>query len=339
MQHLTADFFKAKTDQPHPQRTREILQKHPEIADLMKPYFGTFPILLLVVGLQVGIAAWLGLSGQPWWMALVMAYLVGAFANHALYVIIHEATHNMIFKSEFPNKLAGLLADLPNVFPGSMGFRVYHIQHHAHQGDHDYDADMANYWEAKFIGNSALGKAFWLLLFPVFQISRPARLRGINMWSLWIWFNLACAVAFDVAIIYFCGWIGFAYLLASFFFSIGLHPVGARWIQEHYTLDGNQETFSYYGPLNIVALNVGYHNEHHDFPYIPWVNLPKVKALAPEYYDTLEYHTSWFKLWLAFIFDKRYSLFNRVERREKGKVAFDSEQKKQRQAGGEAPVA
>src|SRR6266566_4802822 len=75
----------------------------------------------------------------------------------------------------------------------------------------------------------------------------------------------------------------FLYLVFAFFFSVGLHPVGARWIQEHYTYDFDQETFSYYGPINRVALNMGYHNEHHDLPSIPWNNLPKLRVMAPEF--------------------------------------------------------
>jgi len=91
-------------------------------------------------------------------------------------------------------------------------------------------------------------------------------------------------------------------------------PCGARWIQEHYTYDFDQETFSYYGPINRVALNMGYHNEHHDLPSIPWNNLPKLRAMAPEFYDYLKYHTSWTRLLFQFIFDERYSLYSRIER-------------------------
>jgi sphingolipid delta-4 desaturase len=59
---------------------------------------------------------------------------------------------------------------------------------------------------------------------------------------------------------------------------------------------------------------MGYHNEHHDFPTIPWNNLPRLRALAPEYYDTLKYHPSWSGLLFQFIFDPEYTLFCRVER-------------------------
>jgi sphingolipid 4-desaturase/C4-monooxygenase len=319
MQH--DKFYEAEYNQPHPQRTREILQKYPQVKTLFGKNPWTAAIMVFVLVLQTSLAFAMGKLGMHyWWLSLIVAFGIGAFANHCMYVIIHESTHNMVFESKIANRWVAILADMPNLFPASMGFFVYHLKHHTHQGDYDQDADMANRWEAKLIGNSTLGKAIWMLFFPLFQLTRPPRLKTIAMFSKWSWINLTTAIIYDCAIVYFCGWWGLAYLFFSFDFSIGLHPVGARWIQEHFTPDGEQETFSYYGPINIVALNVGYHNEHHDFPAIPWHNLPKLRAMAPEYYNTLKYHTSWFKLWLEFLFDSRYSLFSRVERIQDGKV-------------------
>ena len=59
---------------------------------------------------------------------------------------------------------------------------------------------------------------------------------------------------------------------------------------------------------------MGYHNEHHDLPSIPWNNLRKLRAMAPEFYENLKYHSSWSRLLFQFVFDKRYSLYSRVER-------------------------
>jgi sphingolipid delta-4 desaturase len=210
--------------------------------------------------------------------------------------------------------MVAIIADLPNLTPGAMGFRVFHLKHHSHQGDYEYDADLANHWEARLVGNKWYTKATWLMLFPFFQVTRPPRLKAIKMWDRWFLINFTCAALYDVSVVYFCGWPGFLYLVFAFFFSIGLHPVGARWIQEHYTYDFDQETFSYYGPINRVALNMGYHNEHHDLPAIPWNNLPKLRAMAPEFYNNLKYHSSWSRLLFQFVFDKRYSLYSRVER-------------------------
>ena len=143
------------------------------------------------------------------WLSLVIAYCVGAFANHANYVIIHDATHNLIFRNKSWNKLVGILADLPNLNPGAMGFRVYHLRHLSHQGDYEHDADLANHWEASLVGNKWYRKAIWLMLFPFFQLTRPPRLKAITMWDRWFFVNFACAVAYDVGVVYFCGWPGF----------------------------------------------------------------------------------------------------------------------------------
>ena len=77
-----------------------------------------------------------------------------------------------------------------------------------------------------------------------------------------------------------------------------------------------QETGSYYGSLNRLALNVGYHNEHHDFPSVPWNRLPSIRRIAPEFYDALIPSQCWTRLWLTFICDPRYSLYSRVLRAE-----------------------
>jgi len=318
------EFFTAEFDQPHPERTRAIIKAHPEVRQLFgrNPY--TALILIFVLTLQTSIAYAMGRLGSGyWWLSVMIAFCVGAFANHCMYVIIHDATHNLIFKNKTWNKLAAIMADLPNLVPGAIGFGVYHLKHHAHQGDYEYDADIANRWEARLIGNKWYRKALWLLLFPFFQLTRPPRLKAITMWSRWSAVNLLFAAAYDFALVYFCGWPGLLYLVFSFFFSIGLHPVGARWIQEHFTYDVGQETASYYGPINLVALNVGHHNEHHDFPSISWNNLPKLRAMAPEFYNTLKYHTSWTRLLFQFLFDERYSLFSRVERVKEGRVNYE----------------
>ena len=103
-------------------------------------------------------------------------------------------------------------------------------------------------------------------------------------------------------------------------FSVGFHPLGGRWIQEHYLKDSEQETYSYYGILNTIQFNIGYHNVHHDFPSIPWNKLPTLKKMAPEYYDTLESHKSWTRVFLRFIFDPKITLFSRIIRDKRGNL-------------------
>jgi sphingolipid delta-4 desaturase len=315
------EFQYSKTPEPHKDRTRAILKSHPEVREQIgrNPY--SFLIILFVVGLQILIAYLL--SNQSWWAALIVAFAVGAFANHACFVLIHEAAHNLIFKNRTLNYISGILVDIPNVLPSSVSFRSYHLKHHSFQGDYYLDADLASKWEAKLIGNSFFGKALWEIFFPVFQAVRTPRLKEIQFINTWTIVNWVVVFGVDALVIIFFGWTSFLYLVFSFFFSIGFHPLGARWIQEHFLVSPPQETYSYYGPLNLVALNVGYHNEHHDFPSVPWNNLPKLKAAAPEFYDNLVYHKSWTMLWLKFLFDSNLSLYSRMLRNNRDGITVE----------------
>jgi sphingolipid delta-4 desaturase len=316
-------FSVSDLPEPHRSRTRQILRDHPEVRRLIGKRPATFWIIAALVPLQVGLAGLL--RDSPLWLIAATAAFVGAFANHALFALIHECTHNLIFKTPGANTLTGIIANLPHGLPSSVFFQRYHLKHHAFQGVYELDADIPNAWEARLVGTSPWRKAIWLLLFPLVQGSRPPRLREIRPINRWVVLNLVVQASFDVAVWFLLGPKAFAYLFISFFFGVGLHPLGARWIQEHYVLFQGQETTSYYGWLNRLALNVGYHNEHHDFPSIPWNRLPALKRTAPEAYDTLGSHTSWSKLLWQFLFDRRISLFARQVRRDRGGVELDSE--------------
>jgi sphingolipid delta-4 desaturase len=64
----------------------------------------------------------------------------------------------------------------------------------------------------------------------------------------------------------------------------------------------------------LTSLQVGYHNEHHDFPSIPWTRLPALRKLAPEFYDTLPSHPSWPMILINFVRDENVGIYARIKR-------------------------
>lgn len=304
--------------EPHKGRTKQILSKYPEVRKLIgKNPMTIIPLIGIVAGMI--LISYL-LRDSSWWLIFLIAYTVGAFANHSLFVMIHECSHNLLFRGKILNYISSITANLPHILPSAISFTRYHRMHHVHQGNHDLDADLPDFWEAKYLGNNFFSKALWLLLFPFFQLKRTFRLKYIKPVDNWVVLNWIIQFTFNFVIVFFFGWKALAFMLISFFFSVGFHPLGARWIQEHYlVLDENQETYSYYGFFNNIAFNVGFHNEHHDFPSIPWNRLPELKKQAPSFYDTLQSHQSWTRLFFRFLFDNKITLHSRILRDENSK--------------------
>ena len=226
--------------------------------------------------------------------------------------MIHECAHNLVFRSRLANEAAAAVANLPHVLPMSALFRQMHLGHHAHIGEYALDGDLPSGWEARLTSAGLPGKVLWLLLFPLFSGSRVFRV-GVRIDSVAA-LTALFQILSDIVVVVVAGWGALLYLTLSFFFSVGLHPLGARWVQEHHIVSEGQETYSYYGFLNRLCFNIGYHTEHHDFPSIPWNRLPMLRGTAPDFYNQRLGHSSWFRILLRFLFDNNDSLYRRIVR-------------------------
>jgi sphingolipid 4-desaturase/C4-monooxygenase len=315
-------FHRSNRPEPHLTRSKAILEKHPEIRRLIghNPYTLVWIVALLTV--QISLARWAG--GVSWWAGAAMAYVCGSFVAHGLIMLIHDCAHGLVLQKRWANVVAGIVANLGTVLPSAASVRRYHLKHHVYQGVVALDVDMPGRWEARVVGNGVLRKVLWMLLFPAFMAVRPLQLREIKALSGWVVLNAVVVLAADAAVWALFGAKAFAYLVESLFFGLGLHPLGGRWIQEHFVLYPPQETYSYYGPLNLVSFNIGYHNEHHDFPGVPWNRVPQIRRLAPEWYDSLVSYRSWTKLLIRFLFDPELTLFTRMGRTDRGERSLES---------------
>ncbi|CAG7731297.1 unnamed protein product [Allacma fusca] len=306
------DFEWSYTEEPHASRRKIILQKYPEIKQL----FGSdqnmkWKVTLLVV---IQFLMLFVIRDLKWPYIWLLAYCFGGVINHALMLAIHELSHNLAFGHARPlaNRILGFFANLPIGIPFSVAFKKYHLEHHRYQGDEVMDTDIPTYIEAKLFCTT-LGKFFWVLLQPLFYALRPVVTYPKDPTRLEI-INIAIQLSFNALVVYFLGWKPLLYLLLGSLLAMGLHPVAGHFISEHYMFRKGYETYSYYGILNCVTFNVGYHNEHHDFPAVPGCNLPKVRQIAREYYDSLPHHDSWSQVLYDFIFDPDIGPYARIKR-------------------------
>ena len=297
-------------DEPHNKRKRHMLEKYPQIRELYGYSNLTLYYTLFVVIIQFITSYYVNFI-HPFWM-VVLAYIIGGTVGSICGIVLHECTHNLAGKYPINNTICGYLANSVLVVPVYISFKRHHLDHHAFQGVLNKDPDLPLSWEIPLVKGNSFAKCIWLFFFPLFYLVRGTAcgkrptMREVENWAVMI--------AIDLAVYYYLGWYSLLYLFISTWFSFGVHIAATHFIQEHYTFDDGQETYSYYGSGNKIFLNIGYHNEHHDFAHIPWNNLPKLREMAKPYYANLRHHDSWFYVLGKFLFTNRFGPQSRVVR-------------------------
>ena len=282
-----------------------------------------------------------------WPAFLVAVYVIGATANHSLFLAIHEISHNLAFRDAEHNKMLAIFANMPIGIPFCTMFKPFHILHHRYQvcsaprlaltrekseqqrerivraqGTEGVDTDIPSNLEAWLITSTstcAADHSARKLIFVCFHsfayALRPICLKPhLVVYDRWLAANWFAQLTFNAMFWYAHGSKSLLYFLLSTLIAGSLHPMAGHFIAEHYVTSTPAETYSYYGPLNYLAYNVGYHNEHHDFPNIPWSNLPRVRAIAPEFYDNIPQCHSWPGTLARFITRDAFSPFSRMQR-------------------------
>ena len=262
---------------------------------------------VVLVAAQAALAVWTG--ERSLWVVLVVAATVGAVIAHALGVLIHEASHNLVFKGAGKNKALAIFANLAHGAPAAIEFRRQHLLHHKYLGEASdpdgRDTQAPTRKEVEVVGHSGPRKLF---SFTFGRFFYKARLANAVPHDAWFMANLVACLLVNGTLIATAGIRALVYVLLSALAGFGPHVLGARRVSEHLTVRRGQPTNSYYGPLNRVSFDVGYHVEHHDFPAVPWRRLRRLRATACEHYDGLATVRSWSRLIALYFVDARLSV-------------------------------
>lgn len=303
-------FYWDDNTEPHAIRRRQIAAAHPEVKklfgiDTTTKYKVFAAIIIQLLSLHL-------LQGASWYTWVFCCYTLCGGINHMMTLAMHEISHNLGAKKPVHNRILAIIANLPMAIPAAISFRRYHYEHHRFQGEEIVDVDIPSSAEG-FLFTNSYKKTVWCFLQGLFYSIRP-KFVNPKASGRWEFINYGATTVFDLLIVYFYGIGGLLYLALGTLLGMGLHPVAGHFIAEHYVMHEGQETYSYYGPLNWLTFNVGYHNEHHDFPSVPGKNLPMLRKIAPEFYDDIPHYHSWTKVIYDYIVDNKIDPFSRIKR-------------------------
>lgn len=254
-----------------------------------------------LAGQAVGV--WLMARGDaPLWAAGVgltaHALVIGAY-------LVHEAAHDNLFSRHRPNHWLGevLSTAIGSGYAGFDRIRRMHLRHHRDRMDvgcFDYKAFLARHlWlrrgveacEWAYVPAVELLMHASVVVRPFVEASqRRHRARVLGMlvlrgaWAIvLLWLGAAVLAGYVVAYLLFLSTLqlfdAFHHTYEQRFVREATDPVGPRPSREYERANTYSNLISVAHPwLNVLTLNFGYHNAHHERPSTPWYRLPALHA-------------------------------------------------------------
>ncbi|KAM0676017.1 sphingolipid delta-4 desaturase [Gurleya vavrai] len=310
--YVDDDFaIDCKYDEPHQKRKAEILSKYPQIQKLYGPSYKTKYIIFLVAFLHIlGLLTSTKIKNK--FIFFFFCYIYGATLASISGILIHECTHQLASHNSTFNTFLGYIANIPVIIPMASSFQKYHLDHHYYQGVRNKDPDLPLEFEYRMVQGNTFLKIIYICIYPVFYICRSFFIKKKILKTELI--NILIHTILIILTIEYLNLKAIIYWVLSSWLAYSIYPAAAHLIQEHFTFEDGQETYSYYGNFNYLFLNIGYHNEHHDFSQVSWDKLPMIRAIAPEYYTCLKSQESWFGVFFDFIFKPAFGPQSRLAR-------------------------
>lgn len=267
----------------------------------------TLALAFVLLGWPLGIA----LLGQAaWWLNAAGVALVVVTLTWSAY-FIHEFAHQAIFKTPQANERWGTLMSWINgsCFARFAELRKKHMRHHVERAD-VITFDAQAFLRAHPLVRRAVLALEWAYIPAVefvmrgFVIAMPfmgerkkdarARVLGIAVvrlvgWGLLAWWSLKALALYALSYLLFVTLLRFA---DCFQHTYDAYPIlDDTPIPDDKVRDKAYEQANTYSDvvavdakwLNLLWLNFGFHNAHHDRPTAPWYRLPALhRDLYPD---------------------------------------------------------